>query len=402
MKQILIILIAVIAFSCNSVSKQKPMKQVVDEALNSALHQSLLMAEKYEKQDSILPRSFVNGDMTTSDSRWWTSGFFPGTLWYLYESSKDEKVLAYAKQYTARIEREKYTTNNHDVGFMLNCSFGNGLRLTGDTTYKEVLLTGAKSLSTRFNPKVGLIRSWDFNQDIWQYPVIIDNMMNLELLLEATKLSGEESFKDIAISHADKTMENHYRPDFSCYHVVSYDTITGLPHKKQTHQGYSDESSWSRGQAWGLYGYTFMYRETKDQKYLTFASNIVNYLINHPRMPKDFIPYWDFDAPEIPNEPRDASAAALMASALIELSQYVDTNLSEKYIGVAETQIRTLTSPEYTANLGANGDFILKHSTGSKPHNSEVDVPLTYTDYYYLEALVRYKKLVLETKKNKK
>jgi len=256
------------------------------------------------------------------------------------------------------------------------------------------LLTGARSLSTRYKPQVGLIKSWDSNPDKWQYPVIIDNMMNLELMFVAANLSGDQTFKEMALSHADKTMKHHYRPDFSCFHVVSYDTIAGLPHKKQTFQGASDESAWSRGQAWGLYGYTVMYRETKDQQYLTIAKEIAQFLIEHPRMPKNFIPYWDYDAPKIPNEPRDASAAALMASALLELSQFVDKELSAKYLNVAEIQLRTLASPEYTAGMGENGDFILKHSTGSFPHKSEVDAPLTYADYYYLEALVRYKKLL--------
>lgn len=372
------------------------MAQVVDEAMQFSTRQYLRMAQKYAEQDSVLPRSFINGKMTTSDSRWWTSGFFPGSLWYLYEYSKDEKMLAFAKQYTARVEREKYTTNNHDVGFILYCSFGNGLRLTGDTTYNEVLLTGAKSLATRYNPKIGLIRSWDSDPGKWQYAVIIDNMMNLELMLWAANKSGDRNFKDMALSHADKTMKNHYRKDFSCYHVVSYDTLTGLPHKKQTHQGYADASSWSRGQAWGLYGYTFMFRETREERYLAQAESIASFLIDHPRMPKDFIPYWDYDAREIPAAPRDASAAAVMASALIELSRFVDKDLSAKYLNVAEKQIRTLASPEYTATLGENGDFILKHGVGSLPHNSEVDVPLTYADYYYLEALIRYKKIVLD------
>ncbi len=399
MKKNFLIVFAVLFLLSGSFAQEKPMSKVVDDALSFSVKQSLRMADKLASNDSILPRSFVNGKLTTSNSRWWCSGFFPGVLWYLYENNKDPKVLAYAKQYTARVEREKYTTNNHDVGFMLNCSFGNGYRLTGNPAYKEVLLTGAKSLSTRYNPKVGLIKSWDSDPKKWQYPVIIDNMMNLELLLWATRTSGNPLYKEISLSHANKTMINHYRPDYSCYHVVSYDTITALPHIKQTHQGYSNESSWSRGQAWGLYGYTFMYSETKDKRYLAFAQKIATSLLNHPNMPKDFIPYWDFDAPTIPNAPRDASAGALMASALIELSQYVDTKSSKKYLAVATKEIRTFASLEYTAGLGENGDFILKHSVGSFPHKSEVDVPLTYADYYYVEALMRYKKIVL--KKNK-
>jgi unsaturated chondroitin disaccharide hydrolase len=372
----------------------KPLNSVIDNALTHAQAQSLLMAKSLENDKEKLPRSFVNGKLTTSDSRWWCSGFFPGVLWYLYEADNNAEVLRYAKEYTARVEQEKYTTDNHDVGFMIFCSFGNGYRLTGDLAYKEVINTASQSLSTRYSEKVGLIRSWDFNKDKWQYPVIIDNMMNLEMLMWSAKVTGNKRFADISVSHANKTMEHFYRPDMSCYHVVSYDTITGLPNKKQSWQGYSDSSSWSRGQGWGLYGYTFMYRETKDTTYLEMAKKIADYMINHPRMPKDYIPYWDFDAPGIPNEPRDASAASLMASALIELSEYVEKTLAKKYLKVAEIQLRTLATPEYTAKIGENGNFILKHSVGSLPHKSEVDVPLTYADYYYVEALVRMKKKI--------
>lgn len=368
------------------------LKKVVDRAFEFSVQQSLLMAKKYEDQQGRLPKSFEEGKDTSSDSRWWCSGFFPGSLWYLYEYSKNQEVLSYAKMYTDRVEREKYTTDNHDVGFMLYCSFGNGLRLTGDERYKEVLLTGARSLATRYDQKVGLIRSWDHNQEVWQYPVIIDNIMNLELLLWAAGYSKDDSFRKMADSHADKTMKYHFRPDYSSYHVVSYDRETGLPHKKQTHQGYADDSSWSRGQAWGLYGYTYLYRETKDKRYLDQAKHIADFLINHPQMPKDFIPYWDYNTPEIPNTPRDASAACIMASALIELSGFVDARSEKRYMQVVDKQIRTLASDEYTAKLGENGNFILKHSTGAYPFKSEVDAPLTYADYYYLEALTRLKK----------
>lgn len=385
---IIIFLASIMSFNVQS----KTLKSIVNQALAFSEKQSLLMAEQYADQDSILPRSFVDGKNVTSNSRWWCSGFFPGTLWYCYENSKDPKVLEFAKKYTDRVEREKYTTDNHDVGFMLYCSFGNGYRLTGDAHYKEVLLTGAKSLSTRFKSKVGLIRSWDHNKKVWQYPVIIDNMMNLELLLWASANSDDPKFKEIALSHADKTMKYHFRPDHSSYHLVSYDTISGIPHLKQTCQGYANESSWSRGQAWGLYGFTYLYRLTKDKRYLDHARNIANYIINHPSMPKDYIPYWDFDAPDIPNTKRDASAACLIASALIELSDFVEPQLSKKYMKVVEKQIRTLASPEYTAKLGENGCFILKHSVGAFPMKSEVDVPLTYADYYYVEALTRLKK----------
>jgi len=382
--------------SCNQkgtrTDNNPSLKLIVDSAFVFAEKQSLLMAEKYENQVGRLPRTFENNSDVSSDSRWWCSGFFPGSLWYIYENGQNPEILKYAQLYTDRVEREKYTTDNHDVGFMIYCSFGNGYRLTHNHHYEEVMLTAAKSLSTRFDPHVGLIRSWDHNQDKWQYPVIIDNLMNLELLLWATHDSGDSTFRKIALSHADKTIKYHFRSDYSSYHVVSYDTITGIPHLKQTHQGYSDESSWSRGQSWGLYGYTYLYRETKDKRYLQQAKNIAHYLINHPHMPADYIPYWDYDSPDIPKTYRDASAAAVMASALIELSDYVDNELAQKYMRIAEQQIRTLASPAYTARLGENGCFILKHSVGSCPGKSEVDVPLTYADYYYLEALNRLRR----------
>ncbi len=374
-------------------AQEQPMAEVVNNALDFSLRQSLRMATKYADSLSVLPRSFEDGKMVTSRSSWWCSGFFPGTLWYLYEYSQDQEVLGFARNYTSRIEREKNRTSHHDIGFMLYCSFGNGYRLTGDVHYRDVLLTGARSLATRFNPNIGLIRSWDWNRHRWQYPVIIDNMMNLELLLWASRTLETDTFYTVAKSHADKTLLHHYRDDESSFHVVSYDTLSAAPHVRETFQGYSDESSWSRGQAWGLYGYMFMYRETGEPRYLGQALKITDFLINHTNMPEDYIPYWDFDAPDIHNALRDASAGAIIASAWLELSQYVDSKLAARLRDIVETQLRTLASPAYTAAPGENGDFILKHSVGFFPEGSEVDVPLTYADYYYVEALMRYKKL---------
>lgn len=392
MKKCSLISSVIMIFVIMSCVREEKLETVIDKALLFSEQQYRLMAEKYADHDSILPRSFENGVNTMSDSRWWTSGFFPGSLWYLYENSENSTILEYAKLYTDRVEREKYTTDNHDVGFMLYCSFGNGLRLIREKRYEEVLLTGAYSLATRYNSDIGLIRSWDHSEDRWQYPVIIDNIMNLELLLWAYNYSDDPIFKEITLSHADRTIEHHFRSDYSSYHVVSYDTILAIPHTKQTHQGYSDESMWSRGQAWGLYGYTYLYRELKDERYLIQAQNIADFLIHHPNMPEDYIPYWDYNAPDIPNTYRDSSAGSIMASALIELSDFVDESRAKEYMAVAEKQIRTLASPEYTANLGENGCFILKHGMGAYPFNSEMDVPLTYGDYYYLEALTRLKK----------
>lgn len=394
MKIKIISVIALLAVSfCLSAQKKTPILKVIDESLAFSVQQYTLMADSLINKPGLLPKTLdKNGKLVTCKSKWWTSGFFPGSLWYLYEYSNNSNIKTLAEQFTARVEDQQYTTDNHDVGFMIYCSFGNGFRITHNPAYKDVILTASKSLSTRFRPTVGCIRSWDWGK--WQYPVIIDNMMNLEMMFFASHNKGFENMGKIAVSHANVTMANHFRPDASCYHVVSYDTITGKALTHQTRQGYADSSSWARGQGWALYGYTMCYRETKDPKYLEHAKRIANFLINHPRLPQDKIPYWDFDDPTIPNTVRDASAGAIICSAFIELSQYVDKKMSRKLLSIAETQIRTLSSAEYRAKLGENGNFILMHSTGSKPEKSEVNVPLSYADYYYIEAMVRYRKLM--------
>ena len=393
-KEILALLFIAILMGC---AGKDEMDAVIEKGLSVSVEQSKLMAKSIWEQKTLLPRTLdKEGKLITSDSKWWTSGFFPGVLWYLYEATGDTLLKEYACDYTSRVEKEKYNKGNHDVGFMLYCSFGNGYRLTGNEKYKQVLLKGAESLSTRYKDHIGVIRSWDFNRAVWQYPVIIDNMMNLELLEWASKNSDNSRFAAIARSHADVTLKNQFRPDYSCWHVVSYDTITGQPEKKHTRQGYSHESSWSRGEAWALYGYVMMYRETQQKHYLAHAKKVANYILTHPRMPEDGIPYWDYDAPDIPDTYRDASAGAIMASAFIELSTMIQGELSRKCLMMAETQLKTLTSPEYLAEPGTNGNFILKHSVGSLMEHSEVDVPLTYADYYYVEALLRYRKVKSE------
>lgn len=384
--------------ACTGGKKQAAMEKVVDKGLALATEQALLMAKELENQEGRLPKSInKKGELATSGYGWWCSGFFPGELWYLYENNPTEELKKYAEMYTARVEKAKHITDNHDVGFMLNCSFGNGYRLTQNPQYKEVMITGANSLATRFNEKVGALRSWDFNKDKWQFPVIIDNMMNLEFFTVVSRLTDEDRFNRMAVAHADKTMKYHFRPDYSCYHVISYDTISGLPHIKQTHQGYADESSWARGQAWALYGFTMMYKETGRKEYLEQANKVAAFIMNHPNMPEDRIPYWDFDMPEIPNTPRDASAAAIMASAFIDLSQMNKDDFGKSCLTMAEEQLCSLTSLAYLAEKGTNCNFALMHSTGHFPNNSEVDVPLSYADYYYVEALMRMKKLINKT-----
>ncbi|TZF83099.1 glucuronyl hydrolase [Pedobacter sp. BS3] len=360
------------------------------EKQTSLMLQEIEQVKKSAKTGLVSPRTLENGELKLVASKDWTSGFFPGELWYLYEYNQQTKWLDEAKKFTANIEKEKTNGTTHDMGFKVYCSVGNGYRLTHDAHYRDVLIQSAKTLSTRFNPKTGVIRSWDHNRDKWVNPVIIDNMMNLELLFEATKLTGDSSFYRIAVSHANTTMKNHFRADYSSYHVVDYDPQTGAVLKRGTHQGYSDESAWARGQAWALYGYTMCYRYTKDPAYLSQAEHVANFILNHPNMPADLVPYYDFNAPGIPDEPRDASAAAVIASGLYELSAY--SKQGKFFSGKADKMLYSLTT-KYTAPAGSAKGFILLHSTGSKPGNSEIDVPLSYADYYYLEALLRKKNL---------
>lgn len=368
----------------------------INQAVHAAAKQVNVMLEqipiaKGTAANLASPRTIENGTLKMVVPRDWTSGFFPGMLWYLYELTKDPKWMAEAKLYTAKIENQKFTTTTHDLGFILYCSYGNGYRLTGDTSYRSVIIQSAKTLSKRFSPVTGVIRSWDHHADQWKFPVIIDNMMNLELLFEATKLTGDSSFYKIAVSHANTTLKNHFRKDYSSYHVVDYDPATGAVKAKATAQGYADESSWARGQAWALYGYTMCYRETKDKAYLAQADSIANFIFHHAaNLPADKIPYWDFNDPKIPESPRDASAAAIMASGLFELSQY--SKEGKVYKKTAEQLLNTL-AKKYTSKPGANFGFLLAHSTGNKPSNSEIDVPIIYADYYYLEALLRSRQL---------
>lgn len=327
----------------------------------------------------------------------WRSGFFPGSVWYLYELSGDTALLPLAQKYTWAIEEAKNLTWHHDIGFIINCSFGNGLRLTDDPSYKDVMVQAAKSLSTRFREAPQVIQSWNVDRGWqsergWECPVIIDNMMNLELMFEATRLSGDSSFYKIAIAHADRTLQEHFRPDGSCYHVIDYDLKDGSVRHRHTAQGYAHESAWSRGQAWAIYGFVVCYRETGDRKYLDQALKTFNFMKNHKAMPADLIPYWDMDAPNIPNEPRDASAASCIAAALYEIST-LDVENPADYKAYADSIMTSLASPAYRAALGTNGNFLLMHSVGSIPHNSEIDVPLNYADYYFMEALKRKKEI---------
>lgn len=340
------------------------------------------------KKNRVNPRTIEkDGSLRMINPRDWCAGFFPGSMWFMYQYTKDDKWKERAEKHSMLIEDEQFDTTSHDVGFKMYNSFGNGYKFTGNQHYKDVVIQSAKTLSKRFNPHIGLIRSWDWNRKVWQYPVIIDNMMNLELLFEASELTGDDTFYKIADTHAKTTLSNHFRDDYSSYHVVDYDTISGKAIKKQTFQGYSDPSAWARGQAWALYGYTMCYRYTQNPDYLKQAKGITNFIFTHPNLPADLIPYWDFNDADIPNVPRDASAACITASALYELAGYSPQN-SKQYITWADRILKNLAA-NYEAELGTNQGFLLLHSTGHLPGGSEIDVPINYADYYFLEALLR-------------
>ena len=378
--------LAVIAVQC------APKPDIIQENVENAKVQLKYLVDASEAGDTVrIPSTFKNGEIDFVPTDDWVSGFFAGTLWYMYELTGDEYWAEHAQKQTEVLDTIQYLKWHHDVGFMIYDSYGNGLRLKNIDGYKDVIINTAKSLSTRFRPGAGVIQSWNVDRGWqaergWECPVIIDNMMNLELLFKATEFTGDSTYANIAISHADQTMKNHYRPDYSTYHVVDYDLETGEVRGRCTAQGYADESAWARGQAWSIYGYTVMYRFTGDEKYLEQAEKVADFLFNNPNMPEDLVPYWDFDCPDIPDTPRDASSAAIIASALYELYWYTKTDL---YKEKADKMIESLSTPAYRAAQGTNGGFILMHSVGSIPHGSNIDVPLNYADYYFLEALIR-------------
>lgn len=340
----------------------------------------------YEADSSKIPRSFnEDGSIRFVKSYDWTSGFFPGVLWQLYIFSGNKKIKEAAVEWTNFIEKEQFNKNDHDIGFKIMCSVGQGYRVQKKDEQKKIIIQSAKTLISRFDAKIGAIKSWNSGNGKWNYPVIIDNMMNLELLFKATELTGDSTYYNIAVSHANTTIENHYRADESCYHVIDYDSSSGKILRKVTHQGYSDESAWARGQSWGLYGFTLAYRYTKDTIYFNLAKNIALFLMNHPNLPEDYIPYWDYNSPDIPNTSKDVSAAAIMASSLYELSEL--DNRNEAYLNFADKIIESIYN-NYLLN-DSSKPFFTTSSVGNKNRNQEVGVPIIYADYYFIEALMR-------------
>ena len=374
-------------FHYNSQAQNNPDNSIVTKQLQNRFVKLL----EYPIDSVGFPRSLTvkTGEIKKVPSKDWTSGFYVGNLWQLYALTGDTRYKESAQKWIPFLEKEKFNGGTHDMGFKIYCSFGKGFEINQSEAYKKVIIKSAQTLSTRFNKKIGSIKSWD-NRDKWDFPVIIDNMMNLELLFEASKLTGDATFKQIAIEHANTTLKNHFRKDNSSYHVVGYDSITGKVKSKNTHQGFSDESSWARGQSWAVYGFTMCYRYTKDKAYLKQAESTAKFFIKHKNMPSDGIPYWDFNAPTIPNTTRDASAAAVMASALIELYTITKKNV---YLNYSKKVIRSLSSNKYLLKESVNAPFILDHSTGDWSKKSELDEPIIYADYYFLEAIIRKKAL---------
>ncbi len=376
--------------SCGSPAQKST--DIIQDNIDNAVKQYTLQTDLIEKSGKILnPRTIdKDGNISYIPIDDWCSGFFPGSMWYLYELTGDQKWEKLAEKYTEDLDSVQYLTWHHDVGFMIGSSYMNGLFIGKKENYIPVIVQTAKSLSTRFRPGAGIIQSWNVDRDWqsqrgWKCPVIIDNMMNLELLFEATRLSGDSTFYKVADSHAMTTLKNHFRADNSCYHVVDYDPETGEVRKKQTAQGFADESAWARGQGWAIYGYTLCYRYTHRPEYLEQAQKVYGFIFGNKNLPEDLVPYWDYDAVNIPNEPRDASAAAVVASALYELSTYVP---DKGYKETADKIVESLSSPAYRAAIGTNGNFILMHSVGRIPRGHEIDVPWNDSDYVCWESSI--------------
>ncbi len=397
---LLIILSGCFLRTTGSRKHRTDMLSMVDRNLSDAAAQYLVLKEQVPPGKFPKTWDSATNKYEWSNSGWWCSGFYPGTLLQLYEQTKDDRLYQEAMRMLNLLEKEQYNVNTHDLGFMMFCSFGQANRLNPSPRYDSILVNSARSLSKRYDPVVRSIRSW--NSAPSDFLVIIDNMMNLELLFWAARKTGDTALRNIAITHAETTIKNHFRPDYSSYHVVNYDPESGAVQQKRTAQGYSDSSAWARGQAWGLYGFTVMYRETGDKKYLDQATEIAEFIIrnsnytedmNRPNRSPNYIPFWDFNAPDIPNALRDASAAAITASALFELYNYVKRADKLIFRFVAENILEHLSSAAYRATNGTNGGFLLKHGVGHYPNKTEVDVPLTYADYYFVEAMLRYKKL---------
>ena len=374
--------------SCKNTDERQSEKQKITDLLDRRYDKILqypLDSLAFPRSTTLNPEKVVKVPSTD-----WTSGFFPGNLWQLYKLTNNESYKDLAVEWTHFMEKEKSNSKTHDIGFKIYSSYGQGLKHENNQQYKDIIIKSAQTLITRYNDTVGSIRSWDFNKKNWDFPVIIDNMMNLELLFEATKISGDSIFHKIAVEHANTTLKNHFRENNSTWHVLDYNPKNGAIRMRVTHQGINDNSAWARGQGWAIYGFTMAYRYTKDVKYLNQAKATASFFLNHKNLPEDGIPYWDFDAPNIPNEPRDVSAGAIVASALIELYGYTK---DETYLDYSKKFLKNVQTSSYILPENIKAPFILNHSSGDWSKRAEMDEPIVYGDYYFLEALLRMKSI---------
>ena len=369
---------------------------LLQRALDRAAEKLRASATQLDPADGYPRYTRPDGSWEQRPANQWTSGFFGGTLWFMYQVTRKPEWKDLAERWTKGLESDKSITSTHDLGFMIFNSFGHGYLLTGNPHYKEVVLDASRSLATRYSPRVGAIKSWDTERSTdrrrsWKYPVIIDNLMNLDLLFWSAANGGETEWKNMAEQHAITAVRTQVRADGSTVHVALFDPMTGNLEKTVTWQGYSDSSTWARGQAWAIHGFTNAYARTGRPELLAAAQKTADYFISH--LPADAIPYWDFRHPDIPNTERDASAAAIAASGLLELARRTDASSAARYREVAEKILVSL-ARDYTA--GPESAAILKHAVGGRPQNVEVDVGLVYADYYYIEALLRRRELFLE------
>lgn len=373
--------ISVQAFNCDSL-----LDICVEKAMRTAC---------YADAASGCPRSIQKGESEWSMASFtdWTAGFYPGILWYAYEYSDNPEMRKYAEAFTESLMPYLANIGNHDLGIMTVASAGHAWRLAGEEKYRKAILDAAENLSLLYNPAVGTINSWPYMKDDmgWPHNTIIDNMINIELLFLASEISGDDRYCRMAVNHAETTMKNHFRKDGSTYHVLVYDDKTGEVIKKITHQGYSDDSMWARGQAWAIYGFSMAYKKSGDKRFLRTAVKAAD--VFWEKIPDDFVPCWDFDDPEIPDAPKDASAAAIAAAGMIEIAAL--TNKPEqgrRYLRQAVKILESLSSPEYSG--GDASDALILHCTGHKPHGYEIDSSIIYGDYYYVEALMRLRNIL--------
>jgi len=392
----ILLLSLILAFTRESWSQQLP-----DSLIQNALRVSYehLEASVLEVKDSTRFPSYAPHNLQWSyfNSGGWTSGFYPGCLWLAYELSGRNEFKTWAKRWTAGLEKEAENTGTHDLGFMFGCSFGNGIKNVSPdeaVTYKETLVMAAITLDKRYSPKVGMLRCyWDeppFSQDTTLFPVVVDIMMNLELLFWGTEHGAPASLKEHAISHALNTYRDFVRPDGSSYHVVRYNKDSGTIFNKGQLQGQNENSTWTRGHAWFIYGMTVCYRYTKDETFLTKACLLADYFLK--RLTPDNVSAWDFDSKPEYKDTKDASATAIVSSALFELSTYVkDPTRKEKYLDKATAMLAALCSKKYLAE-GEKTNALLLHSTQylTQPGNQNTDKPAIFADYYFLEAIKRY------------